>query len=550
MKQTKLILLVAVIIAAFSSCKDNAKDLADAIPSSAMVVIHFDTKSILKKSDYSPLKNEILKKAFDEQKNRGGERNKKTMDELEKFMKDPNSFGVSFVDDCFIYTAGDQTGILWNVNDAKKLKNTLTETMGLPEEMLEEADGVTTVEMPGTGVIGWTANKLLVLMNTGGRYSYDEGSEKKDAVIKQLKQKSDESINSVEGFSKFVAQKKDISVFYAYDNYVEGMEGLMSGMLGTAMGANPMEKMMAEFKDLLKGVSAGAFISFEKGAVTFNQEIYYASSESEKKYKDLMNQLTNDLKGEQLKYFAEKPIIMLSAGMKGEGVYDYMTKLGIISMIEENSEVLDEMGLDLKSLVANLEGDVTIALNNVTNTTVRYEEMNYEYTKTIPEATLLADMKDASILWKLIRDKVAEADEDSVFVETSPTSYTATIDGVKVYLGIKGNLFYITNQELMSKNIGTDQKNDFASLAKGNKVLMYGNLNGVRPLIMENIGDDTKAREFVTKGLSLLGDYSFVSGSNMSGSGKIVITDDSANSLAVATKFFDEVISYYIEENM
>lgn len=550
MKQTKLFLIIVVLIATFASCKDSTKNLADSIPASAAIVVHFDTKSILKKADYKPFDNKILKKAFDEQKEKGGERNNKVIVELEKFIKNPNSCGINIIDDMLMYVDGEQMGLLWGVNDSKKIKDLIVNTFEMPEEMAVEKDGVTIVSSASTVVVGWTNDKLLVLVDMSRNYYSDDKVDLAEVVKTRLTQNADQSINSNEAFVKFIANKQDISMFYAYDNYMGMMDTMWQGMLGYGMAVNPLQKMFEEYKELLKGVSAGAYVSFEKGEVTFNQEIYFASSESEKKYNELSAQLCGELKGEQLTYFSQKPIFLAAANLKGQGIYDYLTKMGLISMIEENAGgQLTEFGIDLKSVMSNVEGDVTFALNNVVSKTKRIEEYNYEYTTTVPEMTLLIDLKDASSTWNLIKENIAKVDNDSVFKATSPTTYTLNIDDMDVYMGVDKNTLYITNNELLKNNIGKDQKNEFASMGKGKMGFVYGNIAEIKSMAISQIDNDLKLKEFATRGLDLLGDYSLVAEKNMTAKGKLVITDDSANSLAVICKFVDSVITYAVEKN-
>lgn len=549
MKQTKLLLVFAILIATFSSCKDSTKDLADAVPASAAMVIHFDTKSLLKKADYKPFDNKLLKQAFDEQKERGGESNKKVMAELEKFIKNPNSCGVNIIDDLLLYVDGEQMGFVWGVNDSKKIKALLTETFDMPEEMAEEKDGVTVLNSGAVAAVGWTKDKLLVVINMQNNYYNENVVDLAGVIRNQLTQKADKSINSNEAFAKFVSKKQDISIFYAYDNYMGMMDSMWQGMMGYGVGPNPLQKLMEEYKELLKGVSAGAYISFEKGEVTYEQEIYFASSESEKKYRDLIAQLSGELKGDQLTYFAEKPLLLVAANLKGQGVYDYLSKVGLISMVEENAgDQLAELGIDLKALVANVNGDVTFALNNVTVQKKVMSEFNYEYTQPVPEMTLLVDLTDAGTTWNLIKQNVAKADTDSLFKETSPTSYTFNIEGTTVYMGTHNNTLYVTNNEVVKNNIGKDQKNEFASMGKGKSGFVYGNIASIKPMAMDELGNNLKIREFASKGLDLLGDYSLVVEKDMSAKGKLKITDDSANSLSVITKFVDSIITYAVGE--
>ncbi|MDR1089553.1 MAG: DUF4836 family protein, partial [Prevotella sp.] len=179
-----------------------------------------------------------------------------------------------------------------------------------------------------------------------------------------------------------------------------------------------------------------------------------------------------------------------------------------------------------------------------------------EYQSTEPEFSVFADLKDAKPTWDLIKNKVKEvaAEEqmlDSALAEIDENTYSFKLDGsMEGYAGIKGNTIYITNSEAVYKNISTatDGKNDFASLAKGKTSFIFGNLSSLKTMLADELQRDSTALELATKGLDLLGDYSFASGKNMNGKGKIVINDNSANSLAVICKYIDSVITYAFEK--
>lgn len=553
MKQARFILTIALLISLLYSCKDST-DLTNAIPAGAVTVIHIDTKSLLTKADYKPLENKVIKDALESAKDNGN--STKMLEQLEGFLKNPNSTGIDLVSDCYIYMDSITMGIVLKMNDSKKFRDLLTKTFEIPEQMLTEKDGITTINIQRNVNIGWTKDKILLLTYSG--YSYILGTtalpDLDTLLKKQLTQSEKESINSKKTFAEFISNKKDISIYYSYDNVF----GMWSAAMNPALSmyrqeGKDVENIITGLQNQFKGVNMGAFVSFDKGEITLNNKMYYDSPEAEKKFTDLASQLAGELKGDQLRYFTEKPVFAASANMKGEGVYNYLSQLGLMSLIEKNAGFnLETMGIDLKSLISNINGDITVALNNVKTVKRKSGYSNYEYTDSYPEFTFMADLKDANSTWDFIKGKVKEANSEfNTITEVNPNTYSFAMDDeVTGYFGINNNMIFFTNREDVLKNLSaSDLKSDFSSQAKGKTAFIFGNLNPLQPMLLDEIGNDVKAREFATKGLALIGDYSYTSMPDMNGSGKIVITDTSGNSLAVICKFIDSVVTYVAQES-
>lgn len=571
MKQTKLLLVAAItLVAFFTSCKKSTDNLTNAIPASAITVIHIDTKALLQKADYKPLNNKIFKEALEEQKQRmTGEKEVQLMAKIEELLKNPNNSGLDVIEDCFMYMDSMTMGIVWGVNDQTKLKELLTKTFEMPEQLLQEEDGVTIIDMSRDGKIGWTKDKFLAIMYSNTAYAYRYSSAEmpdlKDLLKKQLKQSSSESINSNKSFAEFMNNQKDISVFYSYDNAMamwDSTIGMMMGMGYYDDMASGVMGLFSKVKEDLKGIDAGGFISFEKGEIVAENKVYFATTEAENRFKELSDKLVGEIKGDHMKYMAEKPVFLFAANLKGQGVYDYLDQLGVMDMItKEIGADLTEQGIDLKALISNVEGDMTIALNALKSVTKKSKWSDYEYQSTYPEFAVFADTKDAAPLWNLIKGKINEQKAqmaehgavDSMVVEVTPNMYSFQMDdNLTGYFGVNDNTFFITNREDITKALGTaGTNNDWASQGKGKVMFMYGNLGQLTQAIKAEMGEsEPKLNEFVNEGFALLGDYIYTAEKDMTGKGKLEITDKSDNSLAVIVKFIDKIITYAVEENM
>ncbi|NDV66302.1 DUF4836 family protein [Bacteroides sp. 224] len=535
MKQSSLLLILAVLVINFASCKDKKTDqLTSSIPATAINVIHYNTKALIQKAHYNPLDNKMLKKFLDEQKNRGG-KDGEMMGHIETLIKKPNSFGIDLIDDSFLYIDKSGTGILWKVNDAKKLRRTLTETFEIPEEMLEEKDGITIMEPSWGIVVAWTKEKLLFFNQTR---SFSGGSGNlKEQVIKQLKQGAEESIQANKSFQAFLDNKKDISIFYSYENAMNLWDVM-------ALQMPVIQDFYSSIKELADGINYGFFVSFEKGEVATDCKIYYKSDEDKEKYMKLMDQYSQDLKVNQLRYFKETPLFVLSTGLKGSGLFQYYKESGLFNLIdEETKEKLSQAGVDLEAIISNIEGDVTFAIHKMIpqgkNAYGRFDKM-------MPEATLLVDLKDGKQLWNTFTEIVEKAGDDLNIQNTGSDAYLMTVEDMVFYLGLSDNTLYITNREAMLNDMSNTQMNEFASLAKGKKVFMYGSLDPIKPMLLKEAKDPI-AKQLAEKWLNLLGDYSFAAKNVSDGEGKLIITDKSDNSLAVFCKLIDESITLSME---
>ena len=219
MKSTKLfgaIFFSCILI--LTSCTKSTEDLTSSIPSDAFMVVNFDAKTLLKKSEFKPFENENIKAFFAKKKENSGADNQKKINQLEAFLKNPNSSGVDFLDDCFLYSNQDATGIIWRVDDEKKLKEIFIKIFDLPESEIVEEDGISIIKLERRSAIGWTQDKVIILFNSAG-YSFTENNDGLLEILKkQLKQSSSESINTNPSFAKFIAERKDISLFYNYES--------------------------------------------------------------------------------------------------------------------------------------------------------------------------------------------------------------------------------------------------------------------------------------------------------------------------------------------
>lgn len=140
--------------------------------------------------------------------------------------------------------------------------------------------------------------------------------------------------------------------------------------------------------------------------------------------------------------------------MKGEGIYNYLNELGFISLIEENAgSNLSELGIDLKSFISNMDGDITFAVNNVKIVT-----RNLITTILNIQTHLLSfhfcRPQRRKLYMEYCKRKIKELNgEAAVFTELNPNTYSLKIDeNTNAYFGIQQQLcFFFTNSESVFK---------------------------------------------------------------------------------------------------
>ncbi len=506
-------------------------------------------KSLAKKADYNPMNNEKLKEFIEKQKEDGY--GKKEAEKIEQFLKNPNSFGVDLVGDCFIYMEEKTMGLVLKVNNAGDLKKAFT-VLGMPEQLLKEKDGISVLAMGNNFAMGWDDSKLLVVFpNPSLRYSERSELDMESLLMKQMKQTAEESINAKENYAKFISNKKDISMYSSYDSMFALWGTAMANMDG--IGATVISDLMDKMKDIYGGAISCAYVSFEKGEVVFDQNVYYESPEKEAKMKELMNKLSGNIQGDQLKYLGENPLVAMSLNLKGEGVYNYIGELGLLDLFEKdvNEKLGGELGLgtDFKSMISLLEGDITFAVNGV-----KKGAIDDYYSIHTPQMTLLANLKDAKQaqdIFAKIGEKIEQEADSAMFEKTANGYAMKGGEMVNMQFGIKDNTLYVTNSDEVYANIlAAKGDNKYAGDAKGKRFFLYGNLNSVKPMIAEKIKEEGIIAAVVMKGVDLIGSYGMTANDDMVATGKLVITDDSANSLAVIFQFIDSFITLAVENNI
>lgn len=537
--QKILYALLATLLLFITSCSKST-DLSDAIPSDATYIVHMDNKTLIEKSQYNIFENSKIQQGINIYKAFLNDKDKANL--LDEFLKDPNSLGLDVKKDLYFYTNYKTYGIILGVNNADKLKNALLKFLPITEEDILK-DGDTYTFSPESMVTAtWDKNKFILLVDMSAVYYSGKNREPldlKQQAVAQLKQKSDKSINSVKSFADFLKNKKDISVFYNMD----GIEAIFE-MAGANSGVEmdklmPMAQVAAEFK----GVSVGIYTSFEMGDIKFSGEYYYDSADTEKRFKELMSGMTNKIDGNHLRYITQEPLLMMAFSMNGEGLYQYLARLGFIKLINEQVSgiVASEQ---IEQLIKSVNGDFTFALSNVREETVKMDMADNDFffeegiSQTIPEIIVLAEVKDPAFIKSFILERMNDGNVS--YKEIAPGAFLIEEANTKIYLGVNNNTFFATNMESVYNNLGSsDLKNNYSDRINNKIMFMSGNLQPLIPYLAEN-----RNASMFTGFLEEMGQYEMTtSKDDFSVKGNLEFKTKDKNSLAVICQQIDNMIS-------
>lgn len=540
----KHVWLVAIIGVFVASCGKSTEDLTNAIPKDALYVIHLNTESLVKKSEWNIFKNEKIAKQIEQQKGRMDEKASKLFD---AFVKNPNSFGLDLVGDAYMYIGPSTSGISMRINDSDKFKETLLAFETLDAESIQEKDGVLVCKLDRRNAVAWNKNTFLFVstdFNREFRSSTTQNSSTTEddidvIALKQLNQTTEASINSVSGFSEFEKEQKDISVFYAYNSAY--LDAMLSNM---PMLPNFPKEVVEEMKSF-DGVASCAYISFDKGEISMISKSYFANSDSEKKFKELTESMMATAKGEQLKYLQGNPLLAINTSLKGDGVKSYLQKMGIWKFLRtsigDNTQIVE-------NVIANLHGDVSFAFSNIVQTEAQYEGWDGQmktYKRQIPELAFFADCKDGKAIMDMMNGLIPEGMEDMNpdFKRINNNVFSFNIDGSLAYCGVKDNMFFCTNIKSVYENIesGVKKDNIVSELSKGNYMTVAGDLEMLKGIVSSF--DSGFIPSSVYDFIGLFNTYQLQNKDGMTGSGKIEMKDTNKNSLAQICQFIDKLIT-------
>lgn len=524
---------ILAVMLIFTSC-NKSDDLTNVIPSDAVYIISVDNAALIKKSEYDIFKNQTIERGINMAK--AFVKDQEQVKLIDAFLKDANSLGLNLKNDVYMYTTYKVYGVVMGVNDASKFKNTLLVSTAIKEDQLTEEGGIYVVSPEKNVCLVWDDSKLLLLANIATAFGSDEEIDIVAVAKKQLKQTAENSINTDKSFVAFSKKKTEISAFYRSAGLEEFME--LATSKNNQLAGFDFKKYIQEFK----GVSAGLYGSFDKGAIVFDSEYYYDTDADKARFEKLVSQYVGVLNDDQLKYFAAEPLFLATANVKGESACQNLKDFGVFDLY---SEMMDSTTVStVENVLSKVNGDVTFAITGLNSDASKNIDQDQKAaSELIPQMVFFADVTDSEYIVNLIKDNFGE---NAPVKTITPSVFSFAYDSANtVYFGVVNNLFFMTNIESMYNNLSTEGlKSPFQANVKGKSMYVFGDLEILKASLEKNeLGVSDKNIVILTGLIAPFSKYEMSVSDNMASSGRLELVNKDQNSLKTICGEIDRLIN-------
>jgi len=363
-------LILALIFLA--SCGGKPESLKT-IPKDAIGVVSIDVFSLIRKGELDDLDElESISTVMEEVRSE----DKKVAKIFEDIMSDPTKLGLDFRKEIYGYTfkEGERdvftclSAELWSADSFEELILELKDASPMPIEIKEDGD-IKYVAF-GPGVLGWDDDKMVVTMNQG---SFFGGADPLVALKKMFDLDASEQLTSVDHFSEFVDDAKDVDVWVSMD------------FLG-------QEREFREAMDLMNMDLSDAYLSNHLNFDDDNISMSFTMAPGEKLKEELKdhNIYNNSFNSDLLSYLPEAHLGVGGAAIDPVAYLYFMSKSP--QMAETQEEFQQEFNINLTDLFNAMGGSVAYTFIGMEE--VEYTAMEYGYAFDESRATKMDEMKN------------------------------------------------------------------------------------------------------------------------------------------------------------
>ena len=342
---SKLSLLVAVALLAFTACKQSASISPDfvlkQIPADVSGVTSIDLPTLMEKADFEAVKQMAFYKNMVEEA-------KAKSDMLGSIVADPAKSGIDLDQSVYvIYKINPDnpeeifSGLIGGIKDAGAFETMVTSN---PDFKVTENGGYKLAKNKGQ-VVAWTSQMMLV---AGSNSYYADPS----AFVASVFETKEGSISDNADLQKCFSGKHDIKSWFS----------------SNALAENPQVQMMAPMAgfsaDALKDNFIHSYVDFKDGAIDAHSDLMLQKALTED-----LDLLFKDKLGKDLSKYvpAENLGTVMTAALDLEGVQQALQKRGMVAMANYG---LKEYGLTLNDIATTFGGDIMLSSNRVGDRTV------------------------------------------------------------------------------------------------------------------------------------------------------------------------------------
>lgn len=543
----KLLLFILLISTVLVSCKKKSDKLADSIPASAQSVTYVNMQSLIQKSNYNIMENSAVKRGLNMAK--AMLKDEGAVKILEDFEKNSGAFGITLNREAYLFSSGNYSGFVVPVDNEDKIKEALLKFKVVEEASITKEKGAYFISSDPALSIAWDKHKFIALFKWGGNQDTTSLSARR-----LLSQNEKESILADVNYQKFDKEKTDISVYLSSGMYAE-LGANISFFNHSRFAKSSNEEMATYLKKVseqFKGISIGLYTSFDEGKITTSSKYFFQTNKEESNLKDLVKSSTGELTDKYLQYIAANPIFAGAFSLKGSGYYTLLSKMGLFDSTQKE---LAESGIDLKSLMESINGNIVFALNGMTvapkNPNISDLDamlnMQDNSAKTSVDFSLIAELSPQNNIAHFI-DSLISKQPKGMILKTGEGQYSIKNKDYNGVFGVKDNAFYFsTNQDFASKFNSSIVKSSFSNKAKGNCGFIYGDFRTLHKYAKDYAKNALlPSQAYISQlvdGLLMLETIEMHSKLDMTSELTINFVNKKENSLAAICKFVDGVLT-------
>lgn len=383
-KKTILITVALIAISIFLISiigGSNTSNSIKLIPKDALVVASLDFISIAKKADLMNSFDEMkmFKLLKRELKNESRRMSKK----FDSIMDDPTQTGISFTSDFnyFMVMASDDDdcepfqAVTFDLTNGDQFSDFLDQCLKLIEIDNDEYDKENEDNYEylnfeeGEVIIAWDNEKAIFLI-TPMNYRCRAEEEAEDLIDDLFTMVPKENIRNNKSFKKFIATKKDLSVFLS----TEGLQGDLRDEMIREFRGSPFD-----YNLFLDDNSMAMYLNFDEGNISLLYEVSL-----NKDLQEILNKydiFDNNFNSKLIQLFPEESFSCASMSINLINYFEAAKSL--LDDQEMLDEVFDQVqnnsGYNFEEILGAIEGNAIFNIFGVENMTYSYLDWGYEF---------------------------------------------------------------------------------------------------------------------------------------------------------------------------
>ena len=530
MKNIKSITLIALSAILITSCGKKS-NLGKLIPKEAAVVVDLNTNSLLSKLPWDEIKktnwfSEVMSDTSISATSKA-------------FLTDPAKTGIDLNSDILFFALhpsdSGQIVLEGSLKDSKLFSDFLK---SMHPDATTNKDGDLTFFTGHEGVIGWNAERFVIVANAGHHRFHDGDSLTDSAkntiplapaasqnlvtVCKNIFSLSkDNSLYENEKFAKLTEEEGDV---HFWMNVNELSKGSMKGMPGM-MGMVKLDKFLED------NIST-ATVNFRDGKITADHKQYFG-----KELSDILKNGEGNMNTEMVKRLPSNLAAVFSMHFTPSSILEIIKLTGLDGFI---NLFMAQQGVTLDDVVKATKGDIVFSVGDLKmkkdsfwRDTVNRSPHDNVKLNLLPDATFLfaVAINDKDAFNKLLGmgDKLGKEESLKNIYKKSDSKY-----------------FVVSNsQEAVNKYFsGTISTPDFLSKIKDHPMGGFVDFQMILKTLQQSFSSDSLSKIQFEKNIAMWNNLYFSGGEYKNGgivtNGELNLVDKTTNSLVQLNKYVDD----------